>query len=248
MMAKSNEPIKQEPSKHIPVLVTTLIVWAAFGVGGAGVNNFFSSTITGVIIGISYLIYLCVTCCCSDVRGYITNMKAFDDYKNMYDMMVNGKGFFTFWIECYHYETRTDSKGRSRRHKVVTHTATKRFDPTLSEDDSGNISGIKDITKYVFINYIKKYYFADEASAKNYDNAYQSFIRSNTRDSHQNYSSTFGIDGFQDEVGFNALGEGGHSATLFYVLTLLTLAIIYCCILERSVSRYEINIIKRLTC
>lgn len=112
--------------------------------------------------------------------------------------MVAGNGFFSFWIECYHYETRRDSKGRTHRHKVVTHTATERYNPQKSEDDSGNITGIKDITKYVFINYLKKFYFADEASAKNYENSYQSFISKNKRDAHQNYSSTFGIDGFQE--------------------------------------------------
>lgn len=166
----------------------------------------------------------------------------------MYDVMVNGKGFFSFWIECYHYETRRDSKGRTHRHKVVTHTANQRYNPKVSEDDSGNITGIKDIKKYVFINYLKKFYFADESSAQVYDAAYKSFISSNTRDAHQNYSSTFGIDGFQDEVGFCALGESDHGSCLFYVLTLLGLALPYACILERSVSRYQINIVKRLTC
>ena len=76
----------------------------------------------------------------------------------------------------------------------------------MCEDDSGNIAGIKDITKYVFINYIKKFYFADQNSAQNYDRAYSSFINNNKRDVHQDYSSTFNIDGFQDEVGFCAMG------------------------------------------
>ena len=48
-----------------------------------------------------------------------------------------------------------------------------------------------DITKYVFIDYQKKFYFADEKSKNIYDSAYESFIKSNRRDSHQDYSSTF---------------------------------------------------------
>jgi hypothetical protein len=47
----------------------------------------------------------------------------FDDYKQTYDKMVKGKGYFTFWIECYHYKT-VQTKNRSRQQKVVTHTAT----------------------------------------------------------------------------------------------------------------------------
>jgi hypothetical protein len=50
-------------------------------------------------------------------------MKKFEQYQETYDQMVKGKGYFSFWIECYHYETYRDSKGRSHTRKVVTHTA-----------------------------------------------------------------------------------------------------------------------------
>lgn len=95
---------------------------------------------------------------------------------------------------------------------------------------------------------MKRFYFADEKSAKKYENDYQNFIQNNTRDVHQDYSSTFGIDGFQDNVGFCALGDGGHNSCMFYILTFIGLALPYVCILERSVSRYSIDIVKRLTC
>jgi hypothetical protein len=36
--------------------------------------------------------------------------------------MVTGKGYFHFWIECYHYRT-VRTKNGTRREKVVTHTA-----------------------------------------------------------------------------------------------------------------------------
>ena len=120
----------------------------------------------------------------------------------------------------------------------MTHTASQRYNPRICEDDSGNITGIKDITKYVFINYLKKFFFADEVSAQNYDRAYRSFISSNTRDEEQNYSSTFNIDGFEEEVGFCAMGEGSHNSCIYYLTALFGVAIIYSCILERSVSRY----------
>jgi hypothetical protein len=31
-------------------------------------------------------------------------------------------------------------------------------------DESGNVSGIKDITKYVFIKYLKRFYFSENSS------------------------------------------------------------------------------------
>ena len=103
MMAKTNEPIKQDSSMHVPVLVFTIIFWGCLAVGAAGMDSFIGTVGAVLMIVFSYLIYLIVSCCCSDVRGYMLNMKAFDDYKTMYDGMVNGKGYFSFWIQCYHY-------------------------------------------------------------------------------------------------------------------------------------------------
>ena len=96
MMSKTNKPIKQESSKHLPVVIANLMMWAIIVVGLIGLNNFRDEIATCTIIGISYILYIAITCICSDIRGFITNMQAFDDYKNMYDIMVNGKGYFNF--------------------------------------------------------------------------------------------------------------------------------------------------------
>ena len=50
-----------------------------------------------MLIG-GYLVYAGVSICLSDIRGYITNLKKFDDYKTTYDKMVAGRGYFNFWI------------------------------------------------------------------------------------------------------------------------------------------------------
>ena len=97
-MMKNNDPVKQDSSMHVPVIVASILFWAGIIVGAVGLDNFLEAVITGVIIGITYLIYLIVSCCCSDMRGYVTNLQAFDDYKKIYDTMVNGKGFFSFYI------------------------------------------------------------------------------------------------------------------------------------------------------
>lgn len=122
-MMKSNVPQKQDSSLHVNCIVASVVFWAGVIVSGVGANNFLEMLAVGLIIGLTYLFYLIVVICCSSIRGYITNLQKFDDYKNMYDLMVNAKGHFAFWIECYHYETHRDSKGRTRRRKVVTHTA-----------------------------------------------------------------------------------------------------------------------------
>ena len=98
MMAKTNKPIKQDSSMHAPVLVTNLIFWTCLAVGAAGFNSFIGMYGAIAMMVFSYSIYLIAICFCSDMKSYITNLKAFDDYKKTYDAMVNGKGFFTFWI------------------------------------------------------------------------------------------------------------------------------------------------------
>lgn len=55
--------------------------------------------------------------------------------------MVKGRGYFNFWIECYHYRT-VRTKNGTRREKVVTHTASQQYFPTLSQDVSGSLVGI----------------------------------------------------------------------------------------------------------
>lgn len=232
---------------HVSILVSTLILIGGI-VGGIillGMPDNFGAGI-GVLVG-GYLVYAGVSICLSDIRGYITNMKKFDDYKTTYDKMVTGRGYFHFWIECYHYRT-VRTKNGTRRQKVVTHTASEDYFPRESIDQSGNITGISDLRKYVFVNYLKRFYFTDPASSQNFDNAYNSFISRNRRDQYQNYSQTFQIQGFQDQVGFCMMGDSAHNSVIYFVLVLIGLALPYSCILERSVSRYAINILKRLTC
>jgi hypothetical protein len=108
--------------------------------------------------------------------------------------------------------------------------------------------GITDLTKYVFVSYMKKFYFTNEESARIFQRTYDSFISRNRRDQYQNYTQTFEIQGLEPEVGFCMLGESGHNAVIFYAMVILGLALPYSCIIERAVSRYEINILKRLTC
>ena len=69
----------------------------------------------------------------------------------------------------------------------MTHKAEKKYMPVKSEDDSGNLTGINDITSYVFVDYEKRYYFTDEKSSTIVDKAYSNFIKSNRRDKNQIY-------------------------------------------------------------
>lgn len=116
-----------------------------------------------VVLVVCYLTYLIGSIFCSEIRAYITNLKKFEEYKQTYDKMVIGRGYFNFWIECYHYKT-IRTKNGTRREKVVTHTASENYFPIESADESGNVTGITDIMKYVFIKYQKRFYFTNTQS------------------------------------------------------------------------------------
>jgi hypothetical protein len=76
---------------------------------------------------------------------------------------------------------------------VVTHTATQIFNVSLSTDESGVVSGIMEVTSHVFVHYLKRFYFSDDASQNRFVAAFNNFVLINTRDTHQNYSHTFEI-------------------------------------------------------
>ena len=102
-IAKTNVPVKVDSSMHIPIVLLTLVLIGAVVTAIILIpkpENF--NTGLGIVIA-GYLIYLIIAICCSDIRGYISNLKKFDDYKKTYDTMVAGRGYFHFWIECYHY-------------------------------------------------------------------------------------------------------------------------------------------------
>jgi hypothetical protein len=81
-IAKSNAPIKQDASMHVAVIVCTLLLIGGV-VGGvillkSGDQNFGAGI--GCLIG-GYVVYSIASICCSDIRGYITNLKKFENYK-----------------------------------------------------------------------------------------------------------------------------------------------------------------------
>jgi hypothetical protein len=78
---QTNTPIKQSSSLHLPVVVFNLIFLACLAVGLVGLNHFLDlGAMIGMIAG-SYLVYLIVGICCSDIKDYVHNSKRFDNYQ-----------------------------------------------------------------------------------------------------------------------------------------------------------------------
>ena len=98
----------------------------------------------------------------------------------------------------------------------------------------------------MFIHYLKRYYFTDDASQNKFMLAFYDFVQRNKRDSHQTYSHTFDVDGFEEFITYSGMGDS-KSCVVFYIFTLLGLALPYSWIFEKYISRYDVGILKRLT-
>lgn len=81
MVAQKNVPIKQDSSMHTAIIVGTVLFIGGIVVGAIGFNKFLVAYSTGLVIGLPYLVYLICAVCLSDIRGYITNLKRFEEYK-----------------------------------------------------------------------------------------------------------------------------------------------------------------------
>jgi hypothetical protein len=242
---KTNQPVKQDASLHILLAVMTGIMIICFAIAAAGINKYPRAG-TIVLFVVPYVLYLLLGICCSELRQYLHNMKPSAEYVTTYNKMVQGRGFFKFWIECYHYVTVRTKKGTSRR-KVVTHTATEVYAVSECFDESGQIGNIFDEKSYIFLHYLKRYYFTDDASQNRFVAAFNGFVHRNTRDCHQNYSHTFDIEGYEEFTGFTPMGGANRTLFTFYLFNFLGMGLPYACLFERFVSRYEIGLLKRLT-
>lgn len=69
--------------------------------------------------------------------------------------MVQGRGYFTFWIECYHYIAVSTKRGGSRRSKIVTHRLNKYLMFLLLRIKAGNLAVFRTI-KVLFLWSISK--------------------------------------------------------------------------------------------
>lgn len=125
--------MKVESSKHWKVLAGTIFLFAGIAVMAVGMRGVLDLGPSLGAVGVGVVLYVILAVCCSDIRKYIFNLKRLADYEATYNKMRQGRAYFVFSIECYHYKTTTvrTKKGTStRRTKVVTHTARDEFNPT----------------------------------------------------------------------------------------------------------------------
>lgn len=90
---------------------------------------------------------------------------------------------------CYHYVTKTDSKGKTRKEKRVTHRATQYFSFTEWSDHSDNIDALFFIEKLkaVRLRIYQKFTFLPEVGARLAQER-EEFKNENRKDVHNDFS------------------------------------------------------------
>jgi|JI6StandDraft_1071083.scaffolds.fasta_scaffold13094_8 hypothetical protein len=256
----TNEPQRKQSSKHLLELFATLYLFASIA---GGVYYFETNTdasldyIPYIIWGQGYLIYLIMAICCNKTRNYLANIKSCNEYEKIYYDVKQAGGYFVFHVECYHYEMRIthhtvrDKEGRTRtetrttREKVITHTATENIIPVQCQDESGHIEEIMDQKSVIFLKYESRYLFVDQRSENVLYNSFDNFKRHHNRDQFQDASYRFVIPGMVERLAFFTRDpvSGGY----FYLFGFLGMAFPYGLWLEGRISRYTVQITKRLT-
>ena len=194
---------------------------------------------------------------CNKTRKYLSNIQRSTEYERIYYSVTQASGHFVFHVECYHYETRvtyhtmTDKDGntyteaRTTQERVVTHTATENITPVDCKDESGHIEEIIEKKSVIFLKYESRYLFVDQRSENLLHSSFENFKRYNNRDVHQDSSFKFIIPGMVERLAF--FTRKPITTEYFYIFGILGMAFPYCLWLESTISRYTIQITKRLT-
>ena len=82
----------------MPILASTLIMFAAIIMALVGLNNFLELTAAGGMIAGGVVVYMASSFCLSTIRKYVFNLKKFSDYSTLYNKMKHSKGYFVFHI------------------------------------------------------------------------------------------------------------------------------------------------------
>jgi hypothetical protein len=222
-------------------------------------NGTFELGVMFGIIGGCYLIYLLVGCCCNPLRNYLSNIEHGQNFETYYEWIRNQNGHFWFYAECYHYETRhhtrtvTDSDGKSRTEhytsteKVVTHTATESLQPIRTVDESGAVDRIRAEAAMVFIHFQVRHRFADFQSQNNFNSFFMGFKMRHTRDSHQDFSYGYKINGLVERKTFFVEEMSCNYKMWFYLCGIVGLLWPYSLCVESKINRFDVFAIKAVT-
>lgn len=188
--------------------------------------------VASIMISIGY-VGMVIAGCCSDVSGYLGNVKksgSGDTPYEYFEDMKRTKGEIRWHVQCYHYKTTRNSKGKTSRKRVNTHAATKFFQYNDWRDVSTPLKNME-THKIMQLHTKKSFGFANTEISNYYSQHLAQWRSHHKRDSHQDFSCDLQIAGSM-EYGLYEMEEGAlpwymQDASSYSISVLLSLGIIF---------------------
>ena len=159
------------------------------------------------LVGLALLSLVIFCCCgyhcewafCASTAKYLDNImgkdSCYEEIKRLHGLIPT----IQWKVECYHYRTYTDSKGRRKRKKVVTHRASMNYVFNTVRDISAEFKGLGE-WKLTKLTTYKTFTFANAQTENDYNFKLQEFRRNNDRDTHKNFSVIMKLDEFKPKL------------------------------------------------
>ena len=187
------------------VQIIVIVSWVIMLLGWDRLVNEKDSGYTLYTVGMVFLMIFYATYVMFQVESntffYMLNFSSNLDITSYMEKLFQTPMTIQFYAEAYHYERRSNGKGGSSSHKVVTHSETTKFLYQFCRDNSGvfNLDTSKN-TMYIKLNLGCMYSFYNHASKEEYAQQYNDLkARYSILDTHHYVSaSNFieGMDGF----------------------------------------------------
>ena len=152
----------------------------------------------GIVAG-AYVFYICEVFCCSSSWRYLQNMHGSETATQFIEKIQSHAPRIWWKVECYHYRHYKDSKGNSKRKKVVTHRAEQNYAFNSWKDVSAEFTGLGEWNLTKLKNY-KTFSFANQQTENDYNYKVQQFRANNDRDRYQDFRFGVAIQDFEKFV------------------------------------------------
>ncbi|KAK2964010.1 hypothetical protein BLNAU_1091 [Blattamonas nauphoetae] len=158
-----------------------------------------------VYIGFIYIVNLCLAFKGPDF-DMLRFLKYNDDVATHVDRLNNATPQLTFWVECYHYETRTVSDGRGGTDTVTSRVTSFEAECPFRfkswENSHGDLLEVASKPQLIRVMFMKQYCFGNDETRASYDKQKQEFhdLHRN-RDTYMDVGEKFIVPGlYRDEL------------------------------------------------
>ncbi|XP_055348647.1 transmembrane protein 151 homolog isoform X1 [Paramacrobiotus metropolitanus] len=163
-----------------------------------------------VLGGVSYVIYICQALCYNPFAKFLYRLVFISDITQHTGTVRAGRPFIVWDMECYHYETRSSSRGLvqssaaddTHKEKVTTWTGRKvmEFDSWSDISEAAPLAALSTVPRGR-IAFHKQFILSDNDTEATFNRQRYAFIQDNRwRGKHYQLHESLEIPGFQREI------------------------------------------------